>query len=106
MSNIKGHVYYIGKKVISMLVMMEVRWKVDGKIIGFIYSFVDYVIKEYSGQDHVHISATIQLAVNTVQVFNHASNNIIIHSENACGFASQELIPLIFNMNTRLHGEK
>ena len=45
MRNCEGNIDYIGKKVISMLVILEVRWKVDGKIIGFKYSFVDYVIK-------------------------------------------------------------
>ena len=38
---------------------MEVRWKVDGKISEFEYSFVNYVIKGYSGQDHVHVAAVI-----------------------------------------------
>ena len=87
---------YFGKKVMSLLGMMEVRWKVDYKISGFEYSFVDYFIKGYSGQDHVQVTAVIQLYVETVQDRHPASNNIIIHSYNASGFASHELIPLIF----------
>ena len=46
--------------------MMEVRWKVDGKISGFGYSIVGYIIKGYYGQDHVQVAAIIQLAVDTV----------------------------------------
>ena len=33
----------------------------------FEYSFVDHVIKGYSGQDHVQVAYIIQLAVDTVQ---------------------------------------
>ena len=36
---------YFGNKFMSLLGMMEIRWKLDGKISGFEYSFVDYVIK-------------------------------------------------------------
>ena len=41
----EGKVYYFGKKDMNLLVMMEVRWKVDGKISVFEYSFVDCFIK-------------------------------------------------------------
>ena len=78
----------------------------DGKISEFVYSFVDYVIKGYSGQDHVHIAAAIQLAVDTVRYRHTSAKNIIIHTDNASGFASQELIPFVFNMNTRLYNGK
>ena len=57
----------------SLLVIMEIRWKVDGEVSGFEYSFVDYVIKGYSGQYHVLVTALIQLAVDTLQYHNPAT---------------------------------
>ena len=50
----------------SLLGIMEIRWKVDGGFSGFEYSFADYVINGYSGQDHVQVAAVINLAVDTV----------------------------------------
>ena len=85
---------------------LQVRWKVDGKIHGFEYSFADYIVKGYSVQDHVQVAAAIQLAFQTVQDLHPAAKKIIIQSDNASGFASQELIPFTFNMNIRLHYEK
>ena len=43
----------------SLLGIMEIRWKVDGEVSGFEYLFVDYVIKGYSGQDHVQVAYII-----------------------------------------------
>ena len=51
----------------NLLVIMEIRWKVDGGVSGFEYSFADYVIKGYSGQDHLQLSDVIQLAADTLQ---------------------------------------
>ena len=45
---------------------MEIRWKVDGEVSGFEFSFVDYVIKGYSIQDHVQVTDVIKFAVDTV----------------------------------------
>ena len=45
---------------------MEIRWKVDGGVIVFEYSFVDYAIKGKSGQDHVQVDTVIQSVVDTV----------------------------------------
>ena len=90
----------------SLLGIMEIRWKVDGEVSGYEYSFVDYVMKGYSGQDSLQVSAVIQLAVDTVQDRHPASKKFIIQSDNASGFSSQELIPFIFDMNTRLDDEK
>ena len=67
MRHLEGKVDYYGKKGMSFLGIMEIRWKVDGEVSGFEYSFVGYVIKGYSGQDHVQVTAVIQLAVYTVQ---------------------------------------
>ena len=48
----------------------------------------------------------IQLAVDAVQDFHYAAKNVIIHPDNTSGFASQELIMVVFNMHTRLDDEK
>ena len=55
------------KKGMGLLGIMEIRRKFDGEVSGFEYSFFDYVIKGYSGQDHVQVSVVTQLAVDTVQ---------------------------------------
>ena len=55
-------------------------WKVDGGVSGFEYSFVDYVVKGYSGQNHVQVEAAIQLAVDIVQD-NHTSAQISSFSQ-------------------------
>ena len=44
----------------------------------------------------------ILLAVDTVQDCRPAAKKVIIQSDNAIEFASQELIPFVFNINTRL----
>ena len=62
----EGQVDYYGKRGMRLLRIMEIRWKVDEEVSGFEYSFLDYVIKVYSGQDHVQVSAVIQLAIDTV----------------------------------------
>ena len=85
-----------------LLGIMEIRWKVDGQVSGFEYLYFDYVIKEYSGQDQVQVAAVIQLAVDTVQDRHPSAKKVIIHSDNASGFTSQELIRFIFNINNRL----
>ena len=50
----------------SLLGIIEIKWKVDGEFGGFEYSFVDYVINGYSGQDYVQVAAVNQLGVDTV----------------------------------------
>ena len=54
----------------------------------------------------MQVVAVIHLAVGTVHDRHPAAKKFIIQSDNASGFASQELIPFIFNMNTRLDDEK
>ena len=46
---------------------MEIRRKSDGGFSRFGYSYVDNVIKSYSGQDHMQVTDVLQLAVDTVQ---------------------------------------
>ena len=48
------------------------------------------------------MTALIQLSVDTVQDHHPATKKVIIQSDNSGGFASQELIPFVFNMNTRI----
>ena len=72
-----------------LLGFMEIRWKAGGDVSGFEYSFVYYVVKGYSGQDHVQVAAVIQLAFDTVQDCHPASKKFIIQSDHANGFASQ-----------------
>ena len=52
------------------------------------------------------MASVIQLDVDIVQYRHPASKKVIIQSDNASGFASQELILFILNMNTRLDDEK
>ena len=86
----------------SFLGIMDIRWKVDGRVNIFEYSFVDYVIKGYSGCDHVHVKAVIKLAVDTMQDRHTAAKKVIIQSDNASGFSSQESILFIFNITLDL----
>ena len=51
----------------------------------------------------MQVSAVIQLAVNTIKDCHNAAKKVIIKSDNSSAFASQELIPCVFNLNTRLH---
>ena len=53
----------------------------------------------------MQVEALIQLDFVTVQDLHPAEKNVIIQSYNASGFASQESIPFIFNINTRLDDE-
>ena len=85
----EGQVDYYGKIGMSLLVFMEINWKVDGDVSGFEYSFVDYVIKGYSDQDHVQVAFLIRSAVDTVQDRHPSAKNVIIQSDIASDFASQ-----------------
>ena len=67
---------------------MEIRWKVDGEVSWFEYSFIDYVIKGYSSQDHVQAAAVIQLAVDTVQERHLAAKSSLFSQIMQIGFSS------------------
>ena len=69
----EGKVNYYGKKGMSLLGIMEIRWEVNGEVSGFEYLFVDYVVKGYSGPDHVQVSTLIQVSVDTVQYLHPAA---------------------------------
>ena len=72
-----------------LLGFMEIMWKVDGGVSGFEYSFVDYVVKGYSGQNHIQVEAAIQLAVDIVQDRHPAAKIFIMQSDNTSGSALQ-----------------
>ena len=82
---------YYGKIGMLLLGFMGIRWKVDGYVSGFEYSFVDYVIKGYYGQDHAQVESVIKLAVDTVQDRHPAAKYVIIQSDNASCFCSDKL---------------
>lgn len=48
------------------------------------------------------MAAVVQLAVKTIQKRHPGGKQVVLQSDNASGFASQELIPFIFNMNKQL----
>ena len=50
----------------------------------------------------MHGAAVIQLDVDTLQNRHPAAKNVIIQSDNASDFSSEELVTLILNMNNRL----
>ena len=54
----------------------------------------------------MQVAAVINLDVDTVQEHHPTKKIVIIRSDNASGSSSQELIPFIFNMNTRLDDGK
>ena len=80
---------YYGKKGMSLLGFMEIMWKVDGEVIGFEYSLVDYAIKGYSGQDNAQVAAVIQLALDIVQDRHPAAQKFIIQSDNTSAFLTR-----------------
>ena len=85
---------------------MKIGCKVDGEVSEFEYSCVDYLIKGYFVEDHVQVATLIHLAVDIVQYQHPSAKKVIIQSNNESCFASQELIPFIFDTNTRLDDEK
>ena len=54
----------------------------------------------------MQVSDLVQLAVHILQDCHPVAKKVIIQSDNSSGFDSQELILLVFNMNTGLRDEK
>lgn len=96
----ESQVEYFGKKGMSLLGSMEVRWveNSDGTE-GFTYSFVDYIIRGYAGQDHVQVCAVVQKTVHMLLEKSPNTTELCVQSDNATCFASQELIPFIYHLN-------
>lgn len=108
----EGQVEYYGKTGMSDLGAMIMQWVVrkvkqksaNGTIIekevgGFEYSFLNLLFKDYTGQDHVQVSSAIEKIVSYVKEKYPEVKEIIIQSDNATCFASQEHIPFIYHMN-------
>mmetsp|Transcript_21013 Transcript_21013/g.29472 ORF Transcript_21013/g.29472 Transcript_21013/m.29472 type:complete len:980 (-) Transcript_21013:30-2969(-) len=108
----EGQVEYYGKKGMSMLGTMVVQWitkstsvkengvNVQKEVGGFQYKFVDYVFKGYAGQDHTQVASAIEKILERVKEHNPEVKKVIFQSDNATCFASQELIPFIYHLNT------
>lgn len=91
--------------MIMQWVIRKVKEKLkDGETIevevgGFEYSFVNFIFKNYSGQDHVQVASAIEQIISHVHEKFPEVKEIIIQSDNASCFASQELIPFIYHTN-------
>ena len=73
----------------SLLGTMVVQWvtKDDDKLCGFRYSFVDYIISGYSGQDNVQVCAILQIIYSSIQNnFPNKVKVIFLQSDNATCF--------------------
>lgn len=108
----EGQVEYYGKKGMSDLGAHIMQWvirklkekmkngeTVEVEVGGFEYSFVNFIFKNYSGQDHVQVASAIEQIISHVHEKFPEVKEIIIQSDNASCFASQELIPFIYHTN-------
>eukprot|EP00957_Ditylum_brightwellii_P203889 15336682-Ditylum_brightwellii.AAC.1 len=66
---------------------------------GMEYSFCDFAVGGHSAQDSVQVSALLQTIVSFVKDKFPLVSKIIVQSDNASCFASQNLIPYVFHMN-------
>ena len=92
-----SHRYYNLEKRISLLRMVEVRWKRDNVVQ---YTFQDYIIKGCIFQDVIHASSIIQRVVRTIDERHDGVKHIILKLGNVTWFASQNFVPFICNLNT------
>ena len=83
----------------SMLGTMIVNWSNEKN--GIVYRFENYIFKGYAGQDNVQVAAAIQQIVKVVKTNYPEIVEVILQSDNALCFASQELIPFIYHLNTQ-----
>ena len=83
----------------SLLDTMIVQWLTENK--GFVYCFENFVFKGYAGQDHVQVAASLQQIVKEVKSNYLEIKEIVIQSDNASCFASQELIPFVYHLNMK-----
>jgi hypothetical protein len=71
----------------------------DSNEMGFQYSFVDYIISGYTGQDNVQVCAILQLLCSSVQKKHPDVKEIFLQSDNATCFSSQAIIHFIHHLN-------
>lgn len=95
----EGQVEYFGKKGMSLLGSMIIRFLETEELSGYEYQFSDYIFKGYSGQDNIQVAAAIEVIVDQTRRRFPEIKNIVIQSDNASCFASQELVPFIFHLN-------
>ena len=86
----------------SLLGSMMIECVEQDKELSFKYSFVDYVIKGYSGQDNIQIAAALNIMVDQITKKRPDIKEICFQSDNATCFSSQELIPYISQLNDEL----
>lgn len=102
----EGQVEYYGKQGMSVLGAMSVRWLQKGDDDkGFEYSFTDYCIKGYSAQDNFQVCAALQILISSIHEKFPSVKKLCVQSDNATCFASQELIPFIFHLNTEMESK-
>ena len=79
---------------------------VNNDEVALKYSFVDYVINGYSGEEHVQFAAVINLMSNGIMKNHPNIKEVFLQSDNATCFSSQDLIPYIYQLNQELVGIK
>lgn len=100
----EGQVEYNGKKGMTMLRTMVIQWIMNNQEAGaFEYCFVNYIFKGYSGQDNVQVASAIQEIRQWIGQTYDNVRDIVIQSDNASCFSSQELIPFIYHLNKETH---
>ena len=88
-----NHRYYNLEKRISLLRMVEVRWKRDNVVQ---YTFQEYIIKGCIFQDVIQASSIIQPIARTIDETHTDVNKIVLHSENETYFVSQNHVPFCY----------
>lgn len=81
-----SHVGYFGKRGMSLLGAMEVRSKSVENESVFEYTFVDYVVKNHTSQDHVKKAAGMQLAVGSIAERHPGAKSVVLQTDNATAF--------------------
>lgn len=95
----EGQQEYFGKRGMSLLGCMVVQWITNGESTGFKHTYIDIIFKGYSGQDNVQVSSALQLLVEKVHEMLPSVATIVLQSDNASCFESQNLIPFVYHLN-------
>eukprot|EP00957_Ditylum_brightwellii_P055068 4173980-Ditylum_brightwellii.AAC.1 len=86
----EGQVEYYRKKGMSVLGAME-------------YKFVNCIFKGYAGQDNVQVALALEIMVQDTKRKHPGIKEIVLQSNNATCFASQDHIPFLFHTNAESH---
>lgn len=95
----EAQVDYFGKKGMSLLGAMAVQYVEKDDKEGYEYHFLDFIFKGYSGQDNIQVASALDAIVKQVALRFPVVKEIIIQSDNASCFSSQELIPFVYHLN-------